>query len=300
MAGKPRYKNLSPEEFNLKISALRSLLKSCTVCPHLCKIDRLNGEVGFCGAGYMLKIAGWTPHFGEEDVLVGTHGSGTIFFSYCNLRCVYCQNYTISQGLEGRDVSPNELAQIMLDLQGKGCHNINLVSPTHYVPQIIESISAASQKGLEIPIVYNTSGYDSLITLAQLDGVIDIYMPDTKYMDESIARKYSKIPNYPDLLKEALKEMYRQVGDLSIENGIAVQGLLVRHLLLPGGLAGTSELLDFIAREISTDTYINLMSQYYPAYRSHLYPELSRNITKKELLQMHQHAKELKLTRCIL
>lgn len=300
MAGKSRYKNLSPGEFKQKISALRSLLETCSVCPHLCKIDRLKGEVGFCGAGDMLKIAGWSPHFGEEDVLVGTHGSGTIFFSYCNLRCEYCQNYTISQGLEGRDVSPNELAQIMLNLQGKGCHNINLVSPTHFVPQIIQGISAASQKGLEIPIVYNTSGYDSLITLAQLDGVIDIYMPDTKYMDESTARKYSGIPNYPHVLKAALKEMYRQVGNLSIENGIAVQGLLVRHLLLPGGLAGTRELLDFIAREISTDTYINLMGQYYPAYRSHLYPELSRNITKKELLKMHQHAKELKLTRCIL
>ncbi len=300
MAGKSRYKNLSPGEFKQKISALRSLLETCSVCPHLCKIDRLKGEVGFCGAGDMLKIAGWSPHFGEEDVLVGTHGSGTIFFSYCNLRCEYCQNYTISQGLEGRDVSPNELAQIMLNLQGKGCHNINLVSPTHFVPQIIQGISAASQKDLEIPIVYNTSGYDSLITLAQLDGVIDIYMPDTKYMDESTARKYSGIPNYPHVLKAALKEMYRQVGNLSIENGIAVQGLLVRHLLLPGGLAGTRELLDFIAREISTDTYINLMGQYYPAYRSHLYPELSRNITKKELLKMHQHAKELKLTRCIL
>jgi len=223
------------------------------------------------------------PHFGEEEPLVGTHGSGTIFFTGCNLRCVFCQNWDISQMRLGRTVSISELADMMIELQDMRCHNINLVTPTHYMPHILAALVAACERGLEVPLVYNCGGYESVSALRLLDGVVDIYMPDVKYADPDIGLRYSHVPDYPKVVKAALKEMHRQVGDLWIdEDGIAWRGLLVRHLVLPGGRAGTAEIVKFIADEISRDTYINIMSQYRPEYRAREHPPLDRPITARE------------------
>ncbi len=295
----PSYVKLSKEDFQKRIESLRSMMERCVICPHCCGVNRLKGEIGFCKARDKVKISSCFPHFGEEDVLVGRHGSGTIFFSYCNLRCVFCQNYTLSQGIEGREVSTEELAMMMLKLKEQGCHNINLVSPSHYVPQIVEAISMAASEGLNIPIVYNTGGYDSVAILKLLQDIIDIYMPDTKYMDEELGKKYSKIGNYPRVLKAGLKEMHRQVGDLEIKDGLAVKGLLVRHLILPNRLAGTKELLQFISEEISTNTYINLMGQYYPTHEVYKYPELTRRATREEVREAFEYAETLGLDRVI-
>jgi putative pyruvate formate lyase activating enzyme len=229
-------------------------------------------------------VSSYGAHHGEEDPLRGRGGSGTIFFSWCNLRCQFCQNYDISQMGQGRVVNIEQLATMMLELQGRGCHNINFVSPSHTVAQILAATLIAAQAGLCVPLVYNTGGYDSLAALALLDGVIDIYMPDIKYADERIAEKYSKIPSYPTINQVAVKEMHRQVGDLILDkDGIAQRGLLVRHLVMPGGLAGTSEIARFLAREVSTNTYINVMDQYHPCYKAGRYSELNRPPTSQEL-----------------
>ena len=232
-------------------------------------------------------IASAGPHFGEEPPLVGTRGSGTIFFSGCNLACVFCQNCDISQGKEGRPHAAPDLARIMLDLQRLGCHNINLVSPSHVVPQVLEALVIAAESGLRLPLVYNSGGYDSLSTLRLLDGVVDIYMPDFKYWDDSTAAKYSGAKGYPTVAREAMREMHRQVGDLVLDKGgVAVRGLIVRHLVLPGDLAGTVEVAKFISKEISPDTYVNIMAQYYPAHEASKHPPLNRRITRAE----HEHA----------
>jgi putative pyruvate formate lyase activating enzyme len=223
------------------------------------------------------------PHFGEEAPLVGRHGSGTIFFTYCNLHCAFCQNYTISQLGEGSPVDKETLAGMMLSLQDKGCHNINLVSPTHVVPYILEALELAAAKGLHLPLVYNTGGYDTIETLKLLDGVVDIYMPDMKYSDGKIAEKLSEIKDYPEVNKAAVKEMHRQVGDLRLDKqGVARRGLLVRHLVLPHGLAGTEEVVRFLAREVSTNTYLNIMVQYHPCYKASDIPKLARPLLGQE------------------
>jgi len=220
---------------------------------------------------------------GEERPLSGWRGSGTIFFTRCNLRCQYCQNFDISQTSNGEELEPQDLANIMLNLQSYGCHNINLVSPTHVVPQILAAIVIAAQIGLHLPFVYNTGGYDSLVMLKLLDGIIDIYMPDIKYANANVALRYSKIRNYPQVNQAAVREMYRQVGDLHLdENNIATRGLLVRHLVLPNNLAGTAMVVRFISEEISTNTYLNLMDQYHPCYNARLYPRINRSITTQE------------------
>jgi putative pyruvate formate lyase activating enzyme len=220
---------------------------------------------------------------GEEDPLRGWRGSGTIFFTRCNLRCQYCQNHDISQTDSGDEVEPDKIARMMLELQSLGCHNINFVSPSHVVPQILAAVLIAAQAGLQIPLVYNTGGYDSLAMLRLLDGVIDIYMPDMKYSDPEKARRYSKIRNYPQVNQSAVKEMHRQVGDLQVDQkGVAQRGLLVRHLVLPAGIAGTEEIVRFLCDEISPHTYLNLMDQYHPAYKSASYPELNRRLTNQE------------------
>ncbi|MGE5544822.1 MAG: radical SAM protein [Bacillota bacterium] len=266
-----------------KIIRLQERLSSCDICPRECGADRLGGETGQCGAGKEVAISGYGPHFGEEHPLVGRGGSGTIFFAFCSLKCVFCQNFTTSRGSDAFEVSTSQLADIMLRLQDKGCININLVSPTHYTPQILEALSEARSQGLHLPLVYNCSGYEKLDTLAELDGVVDIYMPDIKYADAEIARKYSDIENYPEVVWAALKEMHRQVGDLQVnERGEAVRGLLIRHLVMPGGLAGTAELMQFIARDISPSSWINIMDQYHPAYLAHRYPEIARSVTRQE------------------
>ncbi|MCS6843582.1 MAG: radical SAM protein [Caldilineales bacterium] len=270
-------------ELQARAEAAQQRLTVCDICPRRCEVDRLHGELGSCHTGALARVSSYGPHLGEEDVLRGWRGSGTIFFTRCNLRCQYCQNYDISQTDAGVEVTSEDLAAIMLHLQAQGCHNINFVSPTHVVPQILAALPIAVAAGLRLPLVYNTGGYDSLETLALLDGVIDIYMPDMKYADAEVAERLSKVPNYPQVNQAAVKEMHRQVGDLQInEQGLAVRGLLVRHLVLPNGLAGTEQIVRFLAREVSPHTYINIMAQYHPAYRADRYPEINRPITAAE------------------
>jgi putative pyruvate formate lyase activating enzyme len=243
-------------------------------------------------------VASYGPHHGEEDPLRGRRGSGTIFFSWCNLRCQYCQNHDISQGPAGREVESKELASMMLSLQASGCHNINFVSPSHVVAEILEALVIAAEAGLRVPLVYNTGGYDSPEALALLDGVIDIYMPDMKYSDKDAARKFSKVGDYPRLNQAAVREMHRQVGDLQLdEQGIAQRGLLVRHLVLPKGLSGTKEIVRFLAQEISTDTYLNLMDQYRPAYKAWDHPPLDRPTKSQEFKRALKMAQDAGLTR---
>lgn len=279
----PAYLKLSNAELLKKVRLAEDILKECTLCPRNCRVDRTSGKLGFCRTGDKPFIASWGPHFGEERPLVGRFGSGTIFFSFCNLGCIFCQNWTISHLGEGSEISFERLAGIMLELQDAGCHNINLVTPTHQMPMILHSIAIASEMGLNIPIVYNCGGYESLEAIKILDGVVDIYMPDFKYSDPQMALKYSKAKDYPEKAKAAIKEMHRQVGDLIIdEMGIALRGLLIRHLVLPEGIAGTKEIVRFIAEEISENTYINIMDQYYPCYKAFEHPPLDRRITTWE------------------
>ncbi|MBN1581760.1 MAG: 4Fe-4S cluster-binding domain-containing protein [Anaerolineae bacterium] len=265
-----------------RVEAAYQHLKACDICPRECGVDRLAGETGICHTAEQAIVASAGPHFGEERPLVGRNGSGTIFFSWCNLNCQYCQNDDISQGGQGEPLAPQTLAAIMLDLQRRGCHNINLVSPSHVVPQILAATLVAAKAGLHLPLVYNTGGYDSLKTLALLDGVVDIYMPDVKYADEAIAAQYSKVRNYPAINQAAVREMYHQVGDLIVdERGIATCGLLVRHLVLPNELAGTADMVRFLA-SLSTNTYLNVMDQYRPCYQARSLPLLNRRITSRE------------------
>lgn len=287
-------------ELNKRVQLLKKRLQKCIICPHHCKVNRLQGEKGFCRAGTNMVIASYSPHYGEEDVLVGTGGSGTIFFSYCTMQCVFCQNCEISTHGEGYEVSPAKLADIMLSLQDRGCHNINLVSPTHYVPQIVEAIYYAAEKGLMLPIVYNTSSYEEEDTLKLLNGIMDIYMPDIKFGDNAKAKKYTKSAQYFNIAKAAIQQMYQQVGDLKTNNrGIAYKGLLIRHLVMPDNLASTEKVIDFIAENISRDTVVNIMAQYYPAHQSYTFPELARRITRKEYAEAVQHAEKKGLRRLI-
>lgn len=252
-----------------RVNASVSLLERCCVCLRSCGMNRLAGDVGKCRTGREAMVSGYGSHFGEEAPLVGRYGSGTIFFTNCNLACLLCQNYSISQLGEGRKVGRKEPAYIMLSLQAKGCHNINLVSPSHVVPQILEALELAVESGLHLPLVYNSGGCDSLGTLSILEGIVDIHMPDMKYDDEKIARELWGIANYPEVNKAAIKEMHRQIGDLEINrDGVAQRGFLVRHLVLPDCLAGTEGIVNFLSKEICRDTYLNIMTQYYPCHRA--------------------------------
>lgn len=290
------YLNLTKEEFAERIKAARKHLAECALCPRECRVDRTE-EKGYCQAGVELKVSSFGPHFGEERELVGRTGSGTIFFAHCNLRCVFCQNYQLSFGGDGSFCTSEDLASIMLLIQDRyGCGNINFVTPTHFVPQILEATYIASQNGLAIPLVYNCSGYESVATLKLLDGIIDIYMPDLKYSSEEWGRKYSGAPDYFERASEALKEMDRQVGGLQLDDhGLAYHGLLVRHLVMPGGLEEAKAILDFIARELSPDTLVNLMDQYYPSYKAFNYPELNRRLTRNEFSEALAYAEDLGL-----
>lgn len=292
------YLKLSKKELKEKIQALEEILKECILCPRSCRVDRTAGEKGVCKTGNRPFVSSYNPHFGEERPLVGRRGSGTIFFTYCNLGCLFCQNWTISHLGEGDIIHFEKLADIMLTLQNYGCHNINLVTPTHQVPMILKSLEIAIEKGLKVPIVYNCGGYESIETLRILDGVIDIYMPDFKYSNPEVALRYSNAKDYPSVAKAAIKEMHRQVGDLVMdERGIALRGLLVRHLVLPDGVAGTEEVVKFLAQEISPDTYTNIMAQYHPCYKAFEYPPLDRRITDEEYRRALRAALEAGLRR---
>jgi putative pyruvate formate lyase activating enzyme len=278
-------------ELAQRVSQAYTMLSRCCLCAWACGMDRRSGKLGVCRTGERARVSSYGPHTGEENPLRGWRGSGTIFFSGCNLRCQYCQNHDISQVASGNEVEPEGLAAMMLELQSLGCHNINLVSPSHVVPQILAAIAIAAQAGLCIPIVYNTGGYDSIEALKLLDGIIDIYMPDMKYASGQIARHYSKIPNYPQFNQAAVREMHRQVGDLQLDElGMARRGLLVRHLVLPYNLAGTAEIVRFLAQGISVETYLNLMDQYRPAYNARQFPKLNRRTTRQEYLDALQMA----------
>lgn len=259
-------------------------LEDCDLCARYCHVNRkqtLHGVV--CRTGELSVVHSAGPHHGEEDCLRGWRGSGTIFFSWCNMRCVFCQNWDISWKGHGEEKTAEELAEIMLELQAAGCHNINLVSPSHVVAQILSALTIAADRGLRLPLVYNTGGYDSIEALKLLDGVVDIYMPDMKYGDSELAKHYSHTPDYVNANQVAVREMHRQVGDLRLSaDGIAQRGLLVRHLVLPNGIAGTEKVMDFLAREVSPNTYVNIMDQYRPSYRAQEYPELNRMITAEE------------------
>ena len=292
------YLKIPSEELRDRISKARKLLSPCTVCPRNCKVDRLGGEVGICKTGERAAVSSFNPHFGEEDPLVGRGGSGTIFFSNCNLKCVFCQNYEISHQGEGEETESEKISSIMLYLQRLGCENINFVSPTHVVPQILASLPRAIERGLHLPLVYNTGGYDSLDTLRLLDGIVDIYMPDAKYASPRVSKKLSGVDDYPRVNREALAEMHRQVGDLRLdERGVATRGLLVRHLVLPGDLSGTDEVTRFIAQEISDNTYINIMDQYRPCFRAGDVEGLERRITRAEYGRAIEVARENGLNR---
>jgi putative pyruvate formate lyase activating enzyme len=276
-----------------KIEKAYEILKSCTLCPRTCKVDRLSGETGICKTGEKAYVSSFNSHFGEEDPLVGTHGSGTIFFTHCNLLCIFCQNYDISHLGHGEQISNKQLADIMLHLQKAGCHNINFVTPSHVVPQILSAIEIAVDNGLSVPLVYNTGGYDRVETLKLLEGVFDIYMPDFKFWNPEIAKTICNAKDYPEVARKALIEMHRQVGDLIIdESGIARRGLLVRHLVLPHGLAGTREIMRFIANKISSHTYVNIMPQYRPCGRASEINELSDYLSQKDYKTALQEAKE--------
>ncbi|MDI6809726.1 MAG: radical SAM protein [Candidatus Eisenbacteria bacterium] len=277
---------------------LNSLLNDCAICPRECGVNRTKGDLGVCGSGALPKVASFNAHHGEEPPLSGTRGSGTIFFSGCNLRCVYCQNYPISQLANGEEISLDELASMMLRLQERGCHNINFVTPTHFMPQILNSVLIAIGKGLRLPLVYNTSGYELGKMVELLDGIIDIYLPDMRYGVSLHATKYSKAPDYSERNREAVKEMHRQVGDLVLdEDGTAVKGLIVRHLVLPGGLSASEEVFRFLSQEVSKNCYVSLMAQYFPTHNADSYPEIDRRITKGEYTEAVRLLKRYGLNR---
>ncbi|BBO67130.1 radical SAM protein [Desulfosarcina alkanivorans] len=267
-----------------RVNQARKALTGCTLCPRRCGVDRTAGETGICDTGLRAVVASYNAHFGEEAPLVGRSGSGAIFFTHCNLRCNFCQNYEISQLGAGRKMDDDQLASIMLDLQQAGCHNINLVTPSHVVPQILSAVHLAAQRGLTLPLVYNSSGYDSVETLKMLDGIVDIYMPDFKFWDPKVALDTCNAPDYPEVARLALVEMQRQVGDLHIDptSGLAVKGVLVRHLVLPGGLAGTANIMEFLANSLSRNTYVNVMAQYRPCGKAREMPALAVALSPAE------------------
>ncbi len=282
----------------VRLEKLLERMESCRICPRACGVNRLKEETGFCKTGRRAKVASYNAHFGEEAPLVGKHGSGTVFLSSCNLMCSFCQNYDISHLNEGVVVEPEQMAAIMMELVHRGCHNINFVTPTHVIPQIVEALFPAIEQGLNVPLVYNSGGYDSTETLALLDGIFDIYMPDFKFWEEKWSKRFCSAPDYPKKAEAAIREMHRQVGDLVINpEGIAVQGLLIRHLVMPNHVAGTDKVTRFIAREISADTYVNIMNQYRPCATAHQDDAINRGLTGAEFREALKWAQQAGLTR---
>jgi len=285
-------------ELHKKVQKAWDRLASCDICPRNCGVDRLSGQTGICDTGRNPVLYRYKAHLGEETPLIGKNGSGTFFFTHCNLRCIFCQNFEMSHLGEGREISLNQMSDMMLVLQKSGCSNINFITPTHVVPQILAALEIAIQKGLCIPLVYNTSGYESVDTLKLLDGVIDVYMPDFKFWDPDVSEKLCGLRDYPEIARQAVLEMHRQVGDLKINGqGLAIQGLLLRHLLLPSGLGGTYDIMKFISEAISPDTYVNIMPQFKPFYRSKEVRELLNPITEDDYAEALQTARELGIHR---
>lgn len=298
----PAYFSLSDEELRERVETAVGLLEDCRACPRDCGVNRLEDYYSACKTGRHAIVSSYFPHFGEEDCLRGWNGSGTIFFSHCNLRCVFCQNFEISQDIKPPEAPPGsppeEIADMMMELQERGCHNINFVTPEHVVPQVLEAVEEAIHRGLELPIIYNTSAYDSIESIELLDGVVDIYMPDFKYWTAERSRTYMKAEDYPEAARTAIKAMHEQVGDLVVdEDGLARRGLIVRHLVMPGALDETEAILQWIADELGTDTYVNLMDQYYPDGKvdDETFSEINRHLTADEFNQAKQIARDLNL-----
>jgi putative pyruvate formate lyase activating enzyme len=303
-AFRPAYLSLAGPPLHRRAERALATLADCKACPRDCGVNRLEDKWAACKTGRYAVVSSWFPHFGEEDCLRGWRGSGTIFFGHCNLRCVFCQNYDISQAIRPGAVSPGhppeQIAGMMLDLQDRGCHNINFVTPEHVVPQVIEAVAVAADRGLRLPIVYNTSAYDSLESIAQMDGIVDIYMPDFKCWSAERSRGWLKAESYPDAARSAIRAMHRQVGPLVVNgDGLAQRGLMIRHLVMPGAVDETEAILGWIAEELGRDTYVNLMDQYYPAGKvsAELHPELNRRLTSREFAQAQEIARGLGLTR---
>jgi putative pyruvate formate lyase activating enzyme len=281
-----------------RVERLYGFLEGCSLCPRKCGVDRTIGEKGYCGAGELLMMSSAFAHFGEEQPLVGVYGSGTIFLTHCNLKCVFCQNYDISHEARGEVISAEEFAKQMIALQAKGTHNINFVTPTHYVPQIVEALPRAVEMGLEVPLVFNCGGYESMEVIGLLEGIFDIYMPDYKFTSPDSAKRYLDAPDYPDVVRSVLKEMHRQVGVLRVDSrGIATRGLLIRHLVMPGGGDESKRAFDFIAGELSPDSYVNVMEQYRPEYRASEFAEIARTISGSEYIEAIQLARGAGLSR---
>lgn len=297
----PAYLNLGVAELRRRADEALELLRDCVACPRNCHVNRLEDKWAVCKTGRHAIVGSFFAHFGEEDCLRGWRGSGTIFFSMCNLRCCFCQNYDISQQGQGRVVTPEQLASMMLHLQDQGCHNINFVTPEHVVPQILEALPIAVERGLRLQIVYNTSSYDSMHSMRLMDSIVDIYMPDFKYWDREMARHYMKAPDYPEVARRIIKEMHQQVGPLKLDElGLAKRGLIIRHLVMPGGTAGTREIMQWITSELGTDTYVNVMAQYYPAGQVGVNPKyeaINRELLPNEFEEAVQWAREAGLSR---
>jgi putative pyruvate formate lyase activating enzyme len=283
-------------KFSETVLQLSEKMNPCVLCPRQCRVYRSRGQIGFCGINDKPLVSSVGPHFGEESVLVGTGGSGTIFFAGCNLGCIFCQNYDISHYKTGSKATIEQLAQYMLSLQKMGCENINLVTPTHTIPAIIAAIEIAKNGGLKLPIVYNSGGYDSVETLKIIEGFIDIYMPDMKFSDSQVSKQLCNAEDYPQVNKDAVLEMHRQVGDLVIKNGVAVKGLLIRHLVLPNNMAGSFEIIDFLVEKVSRKTAINVMNQYRPCFKAADYPQINRRATNQEIDAVKNHAAQKSLT----
>lgn len=296
--GKPIYRTIDTEGLSHRREKLFRVLEDCTLCPRNCHVNRIKGELGYCKTGKKAIVSSYGPHYGEEFPLVGRHGSGTIFFTNCNLGCIFCQNYDISHLGRGTEMDSIELASIFLKIQNFGCHNLNLVTPTHVIPQVIEALEIAVEKAFSLPIVYNCGGYEAIESIMALDKVVDIYMPDMKFMDDEVAFSLTGAKSYSKHVKESVKEMHRQVGDLKLTvEGIATRGLLVRHLILPEFLSGTEKVLEFLSKEISSNTYLNLMDQYYPCYLAKDHSALSRRIRPEEWRAAVALAKKMGLAR---
>ncbi len=296
---KPSYLQINKKIFESRIDSLFSLYKNCELCPRKCHVDR-NKKRGFCSSTSRPGVASHNIHTGEEPFISGSGGSGTVFFHHCTLSCVFCQNFPISQLHEFKEVSEDELADMFIELQNRGAHNINIVNPTHFLPSLMKAVLIASEKGLAIPLVYNSSGFENAEIIKMLDGIVDIYLPDMKYSDDLLAKKYSDAPHYVNCNKSAIQEMFRQTGLLQIENGIAIKGLVIRHLILPGQLDNSRQVLKYIAENISRELNVSIMSQYFPAWKAVEDPDLNREITNEEYDSIVQYALELGLENALI